>query len=1127
MKAHPILENYHHISPVVSLGEALSLKQSVSLEGLRGSSLALVAASTVLNIPGQHLFVMPDKETAAYFCNDLETLLLQRELDYTQKKVLFYPTSYRRPYETEQSDNANILLRSEVIAKSGTTKRLAIVTYPEALTEKVVTRSFLTKNTFKLSAGDGLDVDFLLEFLTSYLFERVDFVLEPGQFSVRGGIVDVFSFANDLPFRIELGGNNVESLRTFDPETQLSVKQFNSISIVPNTQNRSKDEKHISLIEYLGDNTTLWFDDMQFVLDRVGIEFEKSVEVYQNLDNTINQLPPVELFVSDSGLLRDISSHLCVEFGNKKMRQNSAEIKFNTIPQPSFNKNFDLLYKELADYKNREYKIIITSDNPKQLQRIDEIISDLSTGKSEEKPAYQLVQISLHEGFIDSDAQIALFTDHQIFDRYHRFSLRDGNKKSQAITLKEIYNLQPGDFITHVDHGVGRYDGLEKMEVNGKIQEAIRLVYKDNDLLYISIHSLHRISKYVGKDGMPPTLHRLGSGSWAKIKEKTKQRVKDIASELIQLYAKRRSSKGFAFLPDTYMQTELEASFMYEDTPDQIKSTADVKQDMERDFPMDRLVCGDVGFGKTEIAVRAAFKAVADSKQVAVLVPTTILALQHFKTFSERLKDFPCTVDYINRFKSAKQQKDTLQRLVEGKVDILIGTHRLLSKDVEFKDLGLLVIDEEQKFGVVAKEKLRQLRVDVDTLTLTATPIPRTLQFSMLGARDLSIINTPPPNRYPIQTEVHSFDEKIIRDAILYEISRNGQVFFVHNRISNIMEIAGMIQRNVPDAKIVIGHGQMEGPKLEKIMLDFIEGVYDVLVCTTIVESGLDISNANTIIINEAQNFGLSDLHQLRGRVGRSNKKAFCYLLTPPKSVLTPEARRRLKALEDFSDLGSGFNIAMRDLDIRGAGDLLGGEQSGFISDIGYEMYQRIIDEAIRELKSTQFKTLYADQPVDFLPADCLIDTDMELLIPDFYVSNISERLSLYKELDGLETDNQLAKFSAKLSDMFGEIPAAVRELILSVKLRRMSQAIGFEKISFKNNRLIANFLSNPASEYFSSDLFSKVLQYVQFHPQTCKMKQHNEKLSITFHNIPTIIEAIKVLDEIFAITILKQPESD
>lgn len=1040
---------------------------------------------------------------------------MQRENDFTQKKVLFYPTSYRRPYEIEKTDNANVLLRSEVITKSGTVKRLAIVSYPEALIEKVVTRSFLSKNTFSLSVNEALDVDFLLEFLTDYHFERVDFVLEPGQFSVRGGIVDVFSFANDLPFRIELGGNNIESLRTFDPETQLSVSKYNHVNITPNTQNRDQNEKHISIFEYLGNNTTLWFTDLSYTIDKINDEYKKSLDIFEHLESTINQLPPQDLFVSEQEFIRNITSHPCVETSNKAFLGNPLKLEFNTLAQPSFNKNFELFYQTVVDLIRQGFAITITSDNPKQLQRIESIITDMSTDKAEGKPVCNYIQLSIHEGFIDHDNRVALFTDHQIFDRYQRFSLRDGHQKSQAITLKEIYNLQPGDYITHVDHGVGRYDGLEKMEVNGKMQEAIRLVYKDNDLLYISIHSLHRITKYVGKDGAPPTLHRLGSGTWAKTKEKAKQRVKDIASELIQLYAKRRSSAGFSFAPDTYLQTELEASFMYEDTPDQIKATTDVKQDMERDYPMDRLVCGDVGFGKTEIAVRAAFKAVTDNKQVAVLVPTTILAMQHYKTFADRLRDFPCTVDYINRFKSTKQQNATIAKLVEGKVDILIGTHRLLSKDIEFKDLGLLIIDEEQKFGVSAKEKLRQLRVNVDTLTLTATPIPRTLQFSMLGARDLSVINTPPPNRHPIQTEVHSFDERIIRDAILYEISRGGQVFFVHNRINNIMEIAGMIQRNIPDANIRVAHGQMDGPKLEAIMLDFIEGNFDVLVSTTIVESGLDIPNANTIIINEAQNYGLSDLHQLRGRVGRNNKKAFCYLLTPSKLVLTPEARRRLKALEDFSDLGSGFNIALRDLDIRGAGDLLGGEQSGFISDIGYEMYQRIIDEAIRELKSKEFKSLYAEQPVDVLPSDCLIDTDMELLIPDSYVSNISERLSLYKELDSIENDDQLANFSKKLIDMFGQIPESTRELILSIKLRKMSRNIGFEKISLKNNKLTAHFISDPHSDYFSSEIFAKVLNYVQNHPQTCKMKQQNDKLSISIANIPSIIEAIKVMEEV------------
>ncbi len=1115
MKTHPILSFISQTSSVKELLEQLKLDKSLHLKGLKGSSNAMVAAS-VLNIhAGQHLFVLPDKESAAYFCNDLEHLLGQDDLDFSQKKVLFYPTSYHRPYEIAKTDNANVLLRSEVITKSGSFKRLAIVSYPEALAEKVITRSFLTKNTFKLSVNDKLDVDFLIEFLISYQFERVDFVVEPGQFSVRGGIVDVFSFANDLPFRIELGGVTIESLRAFDPLSQLSIQKYNHISIIPNTQTRSASEKYISIFDYLGSSTIIWFSDLSYTIDKVEAEYQKSLQIFQQISSPIRHLPPQELFVSESELLKAITDHVCIEFSFTPFLKNGLVLNFDIDAQPSFNKNFDLFYEMLNDLCGREYSVSITSENPKQLQRIESIIADISAGKSLEVPLCKYVNISLHEGFIENRDKIAIFTDHQIFDKYHRFSLRDGHKKSEAITLKEIYNLQPGDFITHIDHGVGRYDGLEKMMVNGKIQEAIRLVYKDQDLLYISIHSLHRISKYVGKEGVPPTLHRLGSGTWTKAKEKAKQRVKDIAKDLILLYAKRRSSHGFAFSPDSYLQTELEASFLYEDTPDQIKATTDVKLDMEKSFPMDRLVCGDVGFGKTEIAIRAAFKAVADNKQIAVLVPTTILALQHYKTFSERLSDFPCSVDYINRFKSTKQQKETLKKLVEGKIDILIGTHRLLSKDVEFKNLGLLIIDEEQKFGVSAKEKLRQMKINVDTLTLTATPIPRTLQFSMLGARDLSIINTPPPNRQPIQTEVHPFDELLIRDAILYELSRNGQVFFVHNRINNLPEIAGMIQRNIPQAKVVVAHGQMDGAKLEAIMLDFIEGNFDVLVSTTIVESGLDISNANTIIINEAQNYGLSDLHQLRGRVGRNNKRAFCYLFTPPKSVITDEARRRLKALEDFSDLGSGFNIALRDLDIRGAGDLLGGEQSGFISDIGYEMYQRIIDEAIKELKSNEFKSLYDQQPVAVLPSDCALDTDMELLIPDNYVSNIAQRLSLYKELDDLETDEQLSNFSKKLMDMFGSIPSSTKELILSIKLRRMARDIGFEKVTLKNNKLMAHFISDPNSDYFSSEYFSKVLHYIQHHPQSCKMKQVQEKLSINISNIPTIIESIKLMEEI------------
>jgi len=1115
LKLHSILNDFSQSANVKDFNAALQNKQNCSLNGLIGSSLAFVAAASIYKSKCQNIFILSDKESAAYFCNDLENLLNQSELDYSQKKVLFYPTSYKRPYETNFADNANVLLRSDVISKVGLGQNVVIVTYPEALIEKVVSRSFLSKHSYKLSVNEAIDVDFLMEFFDSYNFERVDFVIEPGQFSVRGGIVDVFSFANDYPYRIELGGNNIESLRSFDVENQLSIKQFEQIAIIPNIQDRSVSQERISIFDYLGNNNHIWFEDFQFAVDKIKSEFDKCVEAFENINDKANQLLPEQLFISNNDFLKNITNNSIIEFGKSKTITKAISFQFNSSPQPSLNKNFELLFESLVNNQENKIRNIILSDNEKQLHRIKTILDDISADKNIKKLDYSLTNISLHEGFIDKDNKVAYFTDHQIFDRYHRYSIHERPSSSQTITLKEIYNLQPGDYITHIDHGVGRYDGLEKMEVNGKIQEVIRLVYAENDLLYISIHSLHRISKYVGKDGTPPKLYRIGSGAWNKIKEKTKQRVKDIAADLIKLYAKRKSTNGFAYSPDTYLQTELEASFIYEDTPDQLKATADVKQDMERDYPMDRLVCGDVGFGKTEIAIRAAFKAVADSKQVAILVPTTILALQHFKTFSERLNDFPCKVDYINRFKSNKQQKETLEKLVKGKVDILIGTHRLLSKDIQFKDLGLLIVDEEQKFGVAAKEKLRQFRVNVDTLTLTATPIPRTLQFSMLGARDLSIINTPPPNRHPIQTEQHSFDEKLITSAILYEVSRGGQVFFVHNRINNLPELAGMIQRNLPDIKIGVAHGQMDGHKLEQIMLDFIEGYYDVLVSTTIIESGLDITNANTIIINEAQNYGLSDLHQMRGRVGRNNKRAFCYLITPPKTILTQEARRRLKALEDFSELGSGFNIAMRDLDIRGAGDMLGGEQSGFISDIGYEMYQRILDEAIHELKTNEYKHLYTQEKVQDLPTDCIVETDMELLIPDNYVSNIPERLALYKELDNLETDSELNTFSAKLKDIFGEIPNSTRELILSVKLRRLARNIGFEKVIIKNNKFVAYFISNPQSEYFASELFSKVLQYVQFHPQTCKMKQVKDKLSVTFQNIPNIIQAINVIDEI------------
>ncbi|MFA5781623.1 MAG: transcription-repair coupling factor, partial [Bacteroidales bacterium] len=988
-------------------------KARIQLKGLTGSAGAVVGAAVFEGNPFAHLFILPDKESAAYFLNDLENIFEEQNLPSEKKRIIFYPTSYRKAYEIEKTDNVNVLLRTDVLNRlSGGKRKNIIVSYPEALSEKVVTRAYLAKNTFKLKTGEHVNLDFIMEFLAEYDFERVDFVVEPGQFTLRGGIVDVFSYSNDYPYRIEFAGNAVESLRTFDPETQLSVSKLMHISLLPDVQNMAILEKRESILSLLPNDTIIWIDDATYSSEIIDKEFEKAETAFQQTGNEIKHLEPAELFIKGEELLKQLLDFTIIEFGRHFLFEAQEVIHFATTPQPLFSKNFELLITNLQENSSAAYKNFILSENPKQAERIYTIFDDIQKSRSLSKPIeFSHVQFALHEGFVDRDLQIAVYTDHQIFERYHRFRLRERFASKETITMKELYDLKPGDYITHIDHGIGRFAGLEKIEVNGKEQEAIRLVYKDDDLLYISIHSLHRISKYAGKDGTVPAMNRLGSNTWNTLKKKTKQRVKDIAKDLIGLYAKRRAEHGFVFLPDTYLQTELEASFIYEDTPDQIKSTADVKKDMQAEYPMDRLICGDVGFGKTEVAIRAAFKAVSDSKQVAILVPTTILALQHYKTLSERLKDFPCTVDYINRFKSTKNIKKTLADLKEGKIDILIGTHRLISKDVEFKDLGLLIIDEEQKFGVAAKEKLKQIKVNVDTLTLTATPIPRTLQFSLMGARDLSIINTPPPNRYPIITEVHVFKEEVIRDAILYEVSRGGQVFFVHNRVQNIAEIAGVIQRLCPDVRIAIGHGQLEGHKLEAVMLDFIEGYYDVLVATTIIESGLDIPNANTIIINDAHNYGLSDLHQLRGRVGRANRKAFCYLFAPPLSALPDEARKRLRAIEEFSELGSGFNIAMRDLDIRGAGNLLGAEQSGFIAEIGFEMYHKILDEAIHELKETEFKEYFKEAVNTEFVKDCQIETDLEILIPDDYVNSVKERLTLYKDLDSIETEEGLEKF--------------------------------------------------------------------------------------------------------------------
>jgi transcription-repair coupling factor (superfamily II helicase) len=1118
-----LLEQYQAEPKNIQLADALKQDNArVQLRNVTGSAGSFIAAAVHKTLSKPFLIILSDKEEAAYFLNDLENLL-------GEDSVLFFPSSYRRPYEIEDVDNANILLRAEVLNRiNKDNKPIFIVSYPEALTEKVVTKTHLSKNTLEVRQDEKISIEFIADVLTEYGFKRIDYVIEPGQFSVRGGIVDVFSFSNDYPYRIEFFGDDVDSIRSFDPITQLSVSKLVKATIIPNVQDKLLLEQRQTFLQYIPSNTALWFKDYQLTLDKMGKEFDNAVKAFGKLAaSVINHLQPDEMYVSGETFAKQSLDFPLVEFGNRFYLQPTLTLTYNFAPQPTFNKNFDLLTKDLDSNMKTGITNIIFSDTSKQIERLYAIFEDIIPGfNPNDSKVFTPILLSIHEGFIDRDLKLACYTDHQVFERYHRFRLKNsGYKKNEAITIKELKGLNPGDYVTHIDHGIGRFGGLEKIEVNGKMQEAIRLVYKDNDVLYISITSLHRIAKYSGKEGSAPRIDKLGSNAWANLKQKTKKKVKELAFDLIKLYAQRKSMKGFQYSRDTYLQNELEASFIYEDTPDQLKATVDVKKDMEQASPMDRLVCGDVGFGKTEVAVRAAFKAATDGKQVAVLVPTTILALQHYKTFKDRLSAFPCTVDYINRFKSPKEQKETLAKLAAGKIDIIIGTHKLASKDVKFKDLGLLIIDEEQKFGVAVKDKLKTLKTTVDTLTLTATPIPRTLQFSMLGARDLSVINTPPPNRYPVHTELHTFNEETIRDAVQYELSRGGQVFFVHNRVQSIMEVAGMIQRLVPGSRVLVGHGQMDGEKLEKVMLDFIEGDYDVLVATTIIESGLDIPNANTILINDAHMFGLSDLHQMRGRVGRSNKKSFCYLLTPPVAMLTSEARKRLKAIEEFSDLGSGFNIAMRDLDIRGAGNLLGGEQSGFITDIGYDMYMKILDEAVQELKDNEFKDVFLTQeeqrnPGQPAPAakyvkDCQVDTDLQILIPDDYVSNSTERLSLYRDLDNSRHDQDLIDFELELRDRFGPVPPEVRSLINTVRLRWLAMDIGFEKLVLKNDRLIGYFITNQESPYYQSDTFTKVLQFVQFNQRICKMKENNKKLTLSFDSIRTVEDAIAALSRI------------
>ena len=1102
-----ILAKFSQSDQVKLLAEALQGKNpKIHLKGLIGSADAMVAVACYQLQERPLVFVLPTHEEAAYFLSDLEGLL--------DKQVLFFPASYRKAFDFTQTDSAHVLQRAETLSTLNRTSELPkmVVTYPEALAEKVINRQDLEKNTLEITQRATLDIDFINEFLQEYEFERVDFVYEPGQYAIRGGIVDIFSFSNDLPYRIEFFGNDIERIRTFDIESQLSVSEIHTVTIVPNVQAKFLTEGNIALLEYIPADAVIWFEDVQFTQDIVARGYKKATELWRALspeDKLQNPewVDPKYNFIDEKNLSAILSDFAVVEFGKQFLYKAHHTIVFDQRPQPSFNKDFSLLIHNFKENEKAHIENCIFSDSPRQIERLITILDDV-----DKSVTFTPVHTALREGFSDVKLGVACYTDHQVFDRYYKYKRKKGYERSQAITLKELRELKPGDYITHIDHGIGKYAGLEKVEVNGKIQESIRLVYADNDLLYVNINSLNRISKYTGKEGVAPKMNKLGTDAWDKLKKTTKKKVKDIARDLIKLYAKRKAQTGNAFSPDTYLQTELEASFIYEDTPDQEKATHDVKQDMESPHPMDRLVCGDVGFGKTEVAIRAAFKAVADSKQVAVLVPTTILAMQHHRTFTERLKGFPCTIDYINRFKTNKQIKETLARLAEGKLDIIIGTHRLVSKDVKFKDLGLMIVDEEQKFGVGVKEKLKQLRANVDVLTLTATPIPRTLHFSLMGARDLSIINTPPPNRQPVQTELHVFNETLIQEAVTYEVDRGGQVFFIHNRVADLHQLGNLIMKLVPHARVGVAHGQLEGEALEDVMLKFVNHEYDVLVATTIIEAGLDIPNANTIIINHAHMFGLSDLHQMRGRVGRSNKKAFCYLLSPPLSTLTAEAYKRLNAIEEFSELGSGFNVAMRDLDIRGSGNLLGAEQSGFIAEIGFEMYHKILDEAIQELKDDEFSTLFTDvKPRDFVTFT-QIDTDLEVLIPDEYVTNVAERYNLYTDISKLENEVQLDAFRQSLRDRFGPIPRPVDELLNTLRLQWLGKEIGFEKVSFKKHVLRGYFATNPA--YFESERFGKILQFVQQNPTICNLKEVKGSLRIAFERVQDIGHAIAIMGD-------------
>lgn len=1109
MNIRDLVNRYKTDPSVIELAKgANSAKAQIQAKGLVGSSDVFVGMATYFMMHKPQIFVLPDRESASYFLSDIEQIL------DTDGLAMLFPSSYRKGVDFTQPDTASVLARAEVLTALNYDEAYGkiVVTYPEALAEKVIDRAMLQKNTLEIAVGAKLGLDFISEFLFEYDFDRSEFVYEPGQFSIRGGIVDIFSFSHDLPYRIEFFGDEVESIRTFQIDTQLSVDSVKELTIVPNVQAKFLTENNINFLEYVRPDTQIWIKDVAFTLDLLKSGHRKSTELWNALsaeDKKQNPqwLDPKYSLTDDKYFADLLQDFVVIEFGKQFFYKTDQVVQFGTKPQPSFNKDFNLLIHNFKENEKAGLHNFIFTNSTKQTERIYAILDDI-----DKSAKFTPVNSALREGFIDPNQNAAFYTDHQIFDRFYKYQLKKGYQRSQSITLKDLRELKPGDFVTHIDHGIGKYAGLEKVEVNGKVQEMIRLVYADNDLLYVNINSLNRIAKYSGKEGTAPKMNKLGTDAWDKLKKSTKKKVKDIARDLIKLYAMRKAQVGTAFAPDGYLETELEASFIYEDTADQVKATADVKRDMEAPHPMDRLICGDVGFGKTEIAVRAAFKAVANGKQAAVLVPTTILALQHFKTFSQRLKEFPVKVDYINRFKTNKEIKQTLALTDQGKVDIIIGTHRLLSKDVKFKDLGIMIVDEEQKFGVSAKEKLRAMRVNVDTLTLTATPIPRTLHFSLMGARDLSIMSTPPPNRQPVDTELHVFNDKLIQDAIQYEIDRGGQVFFIHNRVNDLPQLGGLIQRLVPGARIGIAHGQLDGDSLEDVMLSFINGEKDVLVATTIIEAGLDIPNANTIIINHAHMFGLSDLHQMRGRVGRSNMKAFCYLLSPPLSTLTGEARKRLSAIEEFSDLGSGFNIAMRDLDIRGSGNLLGAEQSGFIAEIGFDMYHKILDEAIQELKDDEFKNLFEGEAPRPFVSFTQMDTDLEMFIPDNYVTNITERYNLYTELSRIETESRLVSFARELKDRFGPVPTSISTMMDVLRLQWTAKKLGFEKLSYKNKVLRGYFIANKQSKYFDSEQFTKILNFAQAHPRICNLKEVKDSLRIAFENVNTVEEAIQLL---------------